>query len=83
MERINRILEMLGVGEGHPDHDILRELFSTVESLKSSVEPFISNDPARHRINITLRGKVFPFLATQDVEYYLRIAAKIINDKSA
>ena len=82
MERINRILEMLGIGEGHPDHGSMRELCSTVDSLKSSVKPFISNDPVRHRINITLRGKVFPFLATQDDEYYLRMAAKIINDKS-
>jgi hypothetical protein len=82
MERINRILEKVGIGEGHPDHVIMRELFSTVDSLKSSVEPFISNDPVRHRINITLRGKVFHFLATQDDEYYLRMAAKIINDKS-
>ena len=80
MERINRILEKLGIGEGHPDHDIMWELFSTVDSLKNSVEPFVSNDPAKHRINITLRGKVFPFLATQDEEYYLRMAAKIINE---
>lgn len=43
---------------------------------------FISNDVAKHRINIRLAGKVIPFMACQDDEYYLRMAAKIINEKS-
>ena len=81
MERINRILEKLGIGEGHPDHGIIRELFSTVDSLKSSVEPFISNDPIKHRFNLKIRGRLYPFMATQDEEYFLRKAAKLMNNQ--
>lgn len=82
MDTISQKLSMAGIDEGHTDYETLYELLSVVLDLKKTIEPFISNDPTKHRFNITLRGKVFPFLACQDDEYYLRIAAKIINEKS-
>ena len=82
METIIKRLEQQGYGKQHPDYEILVELLTAVKGLKDTIEPFISNDPTKHRFNIKLRGKVFPFLACQDDEYYLRIAAKIINEKS-
>lgn len=82
MKSITELLERNGIGADHPDYELFTELFITIAKLKESIEPFISNDPIKHRINITLRGKVFPFIACQDDEYYLRKAAKLINEKS-
>jgi hypothetical protein len=82
MKSIAELLERNGIGADHPDYELFTELFITIAKLKESIEPFISNDPIKHRINITLRGKVFPFLACQDDQYYLRKAAKLINEKS-
>ena len=80
MNTITELLNRNGIGIEHPDYELFTELFTTVAELKESVEPFISNDPTKHRINIMLRGKAFPFLACQDDEYYLRMAAELINE---
>lgn len=82
MKTISELLNRNGIGTEHPDYELFTELFTTVAELKESVEPFISNDPTKHRINIMLRGKAFPFLACQDDEYYLRMAAKLINENN-
>ena len=79
---IAELLNRNGIGTEHPDYELFAELFTTIVQLKETVEPFISNDPTKHRINIMLRGRVFPFIACQDDEYYLRKAAKLINEKS-
>lgn len=79
---IAELLNRNGIGTEHPDYELFAELFTTIVQLKETVEPFISNDPMKHRINIMLRGRVFPFIACQDDEYYLRKAAKLINEKS-
>ena len=79
---IAELLNRNGIGTEHPDYELFAELFTTIVELKETVEPFISNDPMKHRINIMLRGRVFPFIACQDDEYYLRKAAKLINEKS-
>ena len=82
MKSISELLKRNGIGVNHPDYELLSELIVLVVELKKSVEPFISNDPTKHRVNLMLRGKVFPFLVCQDDEYYLRIAAKLINEKN-
>ena len=82
MKTISQLLNRNGIGTEHPDYELFTELFTTIAELKESVEPFISNDPKKHRINIMLRGKVFPFLVCQDDEYYLRMAAKLINENN-
>ena len=82
MMSIAELLNRNGIGTEHPDYELFAELFTTIVQLKETVEPFISNDPMKHRINIMLRGRVFPFIACQDDEYYLRKAAKLINEKS-
>ena len=79
---IAELLNRNGIGTEHPDYELFAELFTTIVQLKETVEPFISNDPMKHRINIMLRGRVFPFIDCQDDEYYLRKAAKLINEKS-
>ena len=79
---IAELLNRNGIGNEHPDYELFAELFTTIAELKETVEPFISNDPTKHRINIMLRGRVFPFIACQDDEYYLRKAAKLINEKN-
>ena len=79
---IAELLNRNGIGTEHPDYELFAELFTTIVELKETVEPFVSNDPIKHRINIMLRGRVFPFIACQDDEYYLRKAAKLINEKN-
>ena len=79
---IAELLNRNRIGTEHPDYELFTELFTTIVELKETVEPFISNDPTKHRINIMLRGRVFPFIACQDDEYYLRKAAKLINEKN-
>lgn len=79
---IAELLNRNRIGTEHPDYELFAELFTTIVELKETVEPFISNDPTKHRINIMLRGRVFPFIACQDDEYYLRKAAKLINEKN-
>ena len=81
MDTIIKMLEAVGFGRNHPEHELLVELLITVKQLKETLEPFISNDPVKHRINLKIRGKVLPFLACQDDEYYLRKAAELINKK--
>ena len=82
MKSITELLNRNGIGTEHPDYELFTELFTTVAKLKETVEPFISNDTTKHRINIMLRGRAFPFIACQDDEYYLRKAAKFINEKN-
>ena len=82
MKTIEELLRRNGIDKTNPDYKLFIELFSTISYLKERVEPFISNDPTKHRINIKLGGKMIPFMASQDDEYYLRMAAKIINEKS-
>lgn len=82
MKSISEILNRNGISVSHPDYELFTELFVTVVELKETVEPFISNDPTKHRINLMIRGKVIPFLVCQDDEYYLRKAAKLINEKN-
>lgn len=82
MKTIEELLRRNGIDKNNPDYGLFIELFATISYLKESVEPFISNDATKHRINIRLAGKVIPFMACQDDEYYLRMAAKIINEKS-
>ena len=82
MKPIEELLSRNGIDKNNPDYELFIELFETISILKESVEPFISKDPTKHRINIKLKGKVIPFMSCQDDEYYLRMAAKIINDKS-
>ena len=79
MKTIEELLSRNGIDQTNPDYELFIELFETISILKESVEPFISNDPIKHRINIKLKGKVIPFMACQDDEYYLRMAAKIID----
>ena len=79
MKTIEELLSRNGIDKTNPDYELFIELFETISILKESVEPFISNDPIKHRINIKLKGKVIPFMACQDDEYYLRMAAKIID----
>ena len=79
MKTIEELLSRNGIDKNNPDYELFIELFETISILKESVEPFISNDPTKHRINIKLKGKVIPFMACQDDEYYLRMAAKIID----
>ena len=79
---VAELLNRNGIGTEHPDYELFAELFTTIVELKETVEPFVSNDPIKHRINIMLRGRVFPFIACQDDEYYLRKAAKLINEKN-
>lgn len=81
METIIKRLEQQGYGKEHPDYDTLLELFNTVKILKETIEPFISNDPTRHRVNLDIRGRRLLFLACQDEEYYLRKAAVLMNEK--
>ena len=82
MKTIEELLRRNGIDKENPDYELFIEMFATISNLKESVEPFISNDPTKHRIHIRLGGKVIPFMACQDDEYYLRMAAKIINEKS-
>ena len=79
MKTIEELLNRNGIDKTNSDYELFIELFETISILKESVEPFISNDPIKHRINIKLKGKVIPFMACQDDEYYLRMAAKIID----
>lgn len=81
MDKITQLLERHGYGKEHPDYEQLAELIRTVMELKETVDPFISNDPVTHRVNIILGGKKYLFMARQDDEYYLRMAAKIINQR--
>ena len=82
MKSITELLNRNGIGTEHPDYELFTELFTTVAKLKETVEPFISNDTTKHRINIMLRGRAFPFIACQDDEYYLRKAAKLLNSNN-
>jgi hypothetical protein len=83
METIIKRLEQQGYDRHHPDYEILIEILITVKMLKETVEPFISNDPVKHRVNLNIRGRLIHFLACQDDEYYLRKAAKLLNEKDA
>ena len=81
MDTISQKLSMAGIDEGHTDYETLYELLSVVLDLKKTIEPFISNDPVKHRFNLKIRGRIYPFIATQDEEYFLRKAAKLLNNK--
>ena len=81
MDTISQKLSMAGIDEDHTDYEILYELLSVVLGLKDTIEPFISNDPIKHRFNLKIRGRVYPFMATQDEEYFLRKAAKLMNNQ--
>ena len=83
METIIKRLGQKGYDRHHPDYEILIEILTTVKMLKETVEPFVSNDSVNHRVNLNVRGRLIQFLACQDDEYYLRKAAKLLNDKDA
>ena len=83
METIIKRLGQKGYDRHHPDYEILIEILITVKMLKETVEPFVSNDPIKHRVNLNIRGRLIHFLACQDDEYYLRKAAKLLNEKDA
>ena len=81
MDTISQKLSMAGIDEDHTDYETLYELLSVVLDLKKTIEPFISNDPIKHRFNLKIRGRLYPFMATQDEEYFLRKAAKLMNNQ--
>ena len=81
METIIKRLEQQGYGKQHPNYEILVELLTIVKGLKDTIEPFISNDPIKHRFNLKIRGRLYPFMATQDEEYFLRKAAKLMSNQ--
>lgn len=83
METILKRLEKHGYDSNHPDYKVLVEILTTVKMLKETVEPFVSNDPVKHTVNLNVRGRLIRFLACQDDEYYLRKAAKLLNEKDA
>jgi hypothetical protein len=83
MDTISQKLIRAGIDEGHTDYETLYELLSGVLDLKKTIEPFVSNDPIKHRVNLNIRGRLIHFLACQDDEYYLRKAAKLLNEKDA
>jgi hypothetical protein len=83
METILKRLEKHGYDSNHPDYKVLVEILTTVKMLKETIEPFVSNDPVKHRVNLYIRGRLIQFLACQDDEYYLRKAAKLLNEKDA
>ena len=83
METILKRLEKLGYDSNHPDYEVLVEILTTVKMLKETVEPFVSNDHVKHRVNLNIRGRLIHFLACQDDEYYLRKATKLLNEKDA
>ena len=83
METILKRLEKHGYDSNHPDYEVLVEILTTVKMLKETIEPFVSNDPVKHRVNLNIRGRLIQFLACQDDEYYLRKAAKLLNEKDA
>ena len=83
METILKRLEKHGYDSNHPDYEVLVEILTTVKMLKETIEPFVSNDPVKHRVNLNIRGRLIHFLACQDDEYYLRKAAKLLNEKDA
>ena len=83
MISIAELLNRNGIGTEHPDYELFAELFTTIVELKETVEPFVSNDPIKHRVNLNIRGRLIHFLACQDDEYYLRKAAKLLNEKDA
>lgn len=80
MDVINELIDKKIIEKGSVDQELLTKLFCMVRHLKATTEPYISNDPVKHRVNIVLKGRQYPFLVIQDDEYYLRRAAKIIND---
>lgn len=79
MEKILYSLERQGYGKEHPDHDLLVELFVTIRDLRKTINPYFSNDPTKHRVNLNVRGRKLLFLVSQDDEYYLRKAAVLLN----
>ena len=79
MEKILYSLERQGYGKEHPDQDLLVELFVTIRDLRKTINPYFSNDPTKHRINLNVRGRKLVFLVFQDDEYYLRKAAVLLN----
>ena len=81
MDKISQTLSRIGTDKSHTDCCILYELLSNVAELRKTIEPFISNDPVKHRFNLKIRGRLYPFIATQDEEYFLRKAAKLLNNK--
>ena len=81
MDTISQTLSRIGINRSHKDYDILYELLKSVAELRKTVEPFISNDPVKHRFNLKIRGRLYPFMATQDEEYFLRKAAKLMNNQ--
>jgi hypothetical protein len=83
METILKRLEKHGYDSNHPDYKVLVEILTTVKMLKETIEPFVSNDSVKHRVNLYIRGRLIQFLACQDDEYYLRKAAKLLNEKDA
>lgn len=79
MEKILYSLERQGYGKEHPDHYLLVELFVTIRDLRKTINPYFSNDPTKHRVNLNVRGRKLVFLVFQDDEYYLRKAAVLLN----
>ena len=81
MDKISQTLSRIDIDKSHTDYCILYELLSNVAELRKTIEPFISNDPVKHRFNLKIRGRLYPFMATQDEEYFLRKAAKLMNNQ--
>jgi len=81
MDKISQTLSRIDIDKSHTDYCILYVLLSNVAELRKTIEPFISNDPVKHRFNLKIRGRLYPFMATQDEEYFLRKAAKLMNNQ--
>ena len=77
-ESIRKDIEKFGLNKDHPDHELLVELV-VAKDIQKACEPQEWQDGELHGTNIHVCGRTFCFSARLEVEYYLRAAAKILN----
>ena len=79
----NDIVNLLvnnGINENHPKHQLLLELIETANKLNSLDPKQQWADIMQHRFTISIRGRIFVFLARPEIEHYLRKAACLLNN---
>ena len=78
-ESIRKDIEKFGYEKDHPDHELLVQLIMTAKGIQKASKSQEWADNKLHRINIRVYGRTFCFSVRPEVEYYLREAAKILN----